>query len=303
MLEEIGADRGYRAAAPVLSPEGRTLGALCLVDPDRRTLLSGLQRRLLAELGDLAISAFELRPTLPIGAPWSGAADPLLVAADLCPEPVAVFDGEGKCLLRNGLFASLLGSDGTVIAGNAALSAIADARGREAEWLADRLARDTVPVGIYRVCRADGTWICVEERRTRRGRSLLARIETGETYGGDLDGAALFERCPAPMFLFDRETRRLMAVNAAALALYGWDRDAFLALPLDAIGPLGRDPDQEHPRPHRSLAEAEHWVHRNRTGDPLPVAGRTAAFTYRGRPSVLVTVVQHGSSPKGAVAA
>ena len=116
VLEEIGAERGYRAAAPVLSPEGRTLGALCLVDPDRRTLLSRLQRRLLAELGDLARSAFELRPTLqgarPTGPSSTGAANPLLVAADHCPAPIAVFDAEGKCLLRNSLFASLLGLDG-----------------------------------------------------------------------------------------------------------------------------------------------------------------------------------------------
>ncbi len=307
VLEEIGAERGYRAAAPILSPEGQTLGALCLVDPDRRTLLSGLQRRLLAELGDLSRSAFELRPalrgTLSTETSSTGAADPLLLEADRCLAPVAVFDAEGKCLLRNGLFASLLGSDGTAISGNAALSAISDARGREAEWLADRLAPATMPVGIYRVCRADGTWICVEERRTSAGRSLMARIETAEAFGGDLDGAALFERCPAPMFLFDRETRCLMAVNAAALAFYGWDREAFLALSLDTIGSLGPDPDQDKPGPQQGLPEAERWVHRNRAGDPLQVVGRTAALTYRGRPSVLVTVVEHTSLTNGAVAA
>ena len=308
VLEEIGAERGYRAAAPVLSAPGQTLGALCLVDPDRRTLLSGLQRRLLAELGDLSISAFELRPTLrdtfPNETSLSGAADPLLMAADLYLEPIAVFDAEGKCLLRNSLFASLLGSDGTAISGRAALSATSDARGREAEWLADRLARATVPVGIYRVCRADGTWICVEERRTPQGRSLMARIETEEeAFGGDVDGAALFERCPAPMFLFGRETRRIMAVNAAALVFYGWSREAFLALPLDAIGPLGPDPDQEKWKPNTGLAAAEHWLHRHRTGDTLQVAGRTAALTYRGSPAVLVTVVDHASLRNGAVAA
>ena len=307
VLEEIGAEHGYRAAAPVLSSEGQTLGALCLVDPDRRTLLSGLQRRLLAELGDLSVPAFDphaiLRGTFETDATKRDAADPLLEAADRHPEPIAIFDPEGKCLLRNGLFASLLGAPGTTSPGNAARPAISDAQGHEAEWLSHRLARDTKPVGIYRVCRADGSWICIEERRTPQGRSLMARSESADAYGGDLDGAALFERCPSPMFVFDRATRRLMAVNAAALAFYGWDRDAFLALPLEAIGPLGPDPDQEGFGQERGLAEAERWIHRNRAGDNLQMTGRTAALTYRGRPSVLVTVVETAVARNGAVAA
>ena len=74
------------------------------------------------------------------------------------------------------------------------------------------------------------------------------------------------------MFVFDRETRRLTAVNAAALAFYGWQRDAFLALPLETVGPLGQDPDQEGPGPHQGFAEAERWTHVNRAGDSLHVA-------------------------------
>ena len=201
VLEEIGAERGFRAAAPVLSPDKQMLGVLCIVDPDRRVLLSGLQRRLLAELGDLSVAAFEPRPTR-CGTPLTDAAPfgvgPLLMAADRYPEPIAIFDAEGKCLVRNSLFASLLGSDGRAVSGNAAPSAISDAQGREAEWLADQLSRQTMPVGIYRVCRADGAWICVEERRSPQGRSLLARIETAEAYGGDLDGAALSNAAPPP---------------------------------------------------------------------------------------------------------
>ena len=223
----------------------------------------------MAELGELSIAAFELRPTprgaLPTETPWSGAADPLLTLADLCPEPIAVFDEEGRCLLRNGLFASLLGSNGLAIPGNAALSAISDARGREAEWLTDRLARAVRPVGIYRVCRADGTWICVEERRTPAGRSLIARFEAAEAYGGDLDGAALFERCPSP------------------------------------IGPVGPDPEQECAG--HGFAEPERWVHLNPAGEARHVAGRTAALTFRGRPSVLVAVTTLPSFRTGQVAA
>ncbi len=306
VLEEIGAERGFRAAAPVLTPEGQTLGVLCLVDPTRRTLLSGLQRRLLTEFGQLSVATLDVRPDrreFPTAVPQVRAGDRLLEAADTCPEPIAIFDADGKCLLRNSLFASLLGSEGTAVSGNASPSAIAEARGRETEWLSIQLSREIMPVAIYRVCRGDGTWICVEERRTPHGRSLMARTEPAEAYGGDLDGAALFERCPSPMFVFDRETRHMTAVNAAALAFYGWDRDAFLALPLETVGPLGPDPDQESVGPNQGFAEAERWVHKNRAGVFLPVAGRTAALTYRGRPSILVAVTDHPSSRRDPVAA
>ncbi|MGE5186582.1 MAG: PAS domain-containing protein, partial [Acidobacteriota bacterium] len=35
----------------------------------------------------------------------------------------------------------------------------------------------------------------------------------------------LFDASPRPMWAFDRETLRLVLVNDAAVALYGWSRD------------------------------------------------------------------------------
>ena len=42
----------------------------------------------------------------------------------------------------------------------------------------------------------------------------------------------LFDRNPAPMWVFDPQTLRMLAVNDAALAQYGYTREAFLALVL-----------------------------------------------------------------------
>ena len=39
-----------------------------------------------------------------------------------------------------------------------------------------------------------------------------------------------FEKSPSPMCVFDRETQRCLAVNDAALRLYGYARDEFLGL-------------------------------------------------------------------------
>ncbi|WP_237478096.1 PAS domain-containing protein [Lichenibacterium dinghuense] len=280
VMEEVAPGPGFVAATPILSAAGRCLGAVVLLDGSRRTLLSGLQRRLFAEFGDLLLPALGAAPS-PAGD--GEAAARLQALADAEPDAFALFDLEGRCLLRNARFDALVGAaDPTAAqddeaAGGPVRPDLAGARGCEASWIALRLARDVDPVGVYRAALADGTWLSVEERRGPHGRSLLARVEAPDAFGGDGDLAQLFERCPYPMFVFDRDTRAVLAVNAAALALYGWDRDAFLRLDLDGIGPVGP-------------AASEGWTHRTRDGRALPVSGRTVDLAHRGRPAVLVTV-------------
>lgn len=48
---------------------------------------------------------------------------------------------------------------------------------------------------------------------------------------------ALFEQSPFPKFLYDNETRRLLAVNDAAILNYGYSRYEFLQLTLEDIRP------------------------------------------------------------------
>ncbi len=278
VMEEIVPGRGFLAATAILSDTGRCLGAVCLLDGGtRRTLLTGLQRRLFAEFGGLLSSA--------LAAPPRAASDPaaqLQALADADPDAFALFDPDGRCLLRNARFDALVGAAASGIAapGPGGRPELAGARGCEARWIAQRLARDVAPVGVYRAALADGTWLSVEERRGPHGRSLLARVETRDDFGSDGEMAHLFERCPFPMFVFDRDTRAVLAVNEAALALYGWDRDAFLRLDVGLIGPVDPSPADG----------AQGWTHRTRDGLPLPVAGRTIDLAHRGRPAVLVTV-------------
>lgn len=273
VLEELAPDTGFVAATPILSAAGRCLGALVLTDSDRRVLFTGLQRRLFAELGGLLATAIE-----PVPAAAAETAARLQTLADADAEAFALFDPEGRCLLRNARFDALVGHAAPGAGSAKARPDLAEARGREADWIALRLAREMAPVGVYRAALRDGTWLSVEERRSPQGRSLIARIEARDAFGSDGEAGHLFERCPFPMFVFDRETRAVLAVNEAALALYGWDRDAFLQLDLDGIGPV-------------APADApQGWTHRTRDGRPLPVSGRTIDLAHRGRPAVLVTV-------------
>ena len=45
----------------------------------------------------------------------------------------------------------------------------------------------------------------------------------------------LFEGSPLPMWVHERDARRILEVNDAALASYGYTRDEFLALTVDAL--------------------------------------------------------------------
>jgi len=47
----------------------------------------------------------------------------------------------------------------------------------------------------------------------------------------------LFENNPHPTWVFDRETLRFLAVNAAAVRKYGYSREEFLAMTLKDIRP------------------------------------------------------------------
>jgi PAS domain S-box-containing protein len=112
--------------------------------------------------------------------------------------------------------------------------------------------------------------------------SFFAHYESGQGTGYGLDKSrasermhrALFERNPQPIWLYDRASMRIVAVNDAARLVYGYSRDEFLSMsptdllpaddvadylkglpPLDATEPIDERSDagfrQAVPRRHR----------------------------------------------------
>src|SRR3989442_6121400 len=56
------------------------------------------------------------------------------------------------------------------------------------------------------------------------------RSEPGEPKTGEDPYRTIFERYPHPAWVLDRATLRILAVNDAALAEFGYAREAFLAM-------------------------------------------------------------------------
>src|SRR2546430_9324039 len=63
---------------------------------------------------------------------------------------------------------------------------------------------------------------------------------------------ALFQSTPYPMWVFDLETHRVLAVNGAAIKHYGYSREEFLALRIEDLRPA-----EDIPALHRHLERSE----------------------------------------------
>jgi PAS domain S-box-containing protein len=100
----------------------------------------------------------------------------------------------------------------------------------------------------------------------------------------------LFDHHPAPMWLFDPESLGFLAVNEAAINLYGYSREEFLAMTIDEIRP---DEDRDALRealadPTRGYVEPNVWRHRRKDGTLIDVAVSSNALQFEGHPARLV---------------
>jgi two-component system sensor histidine kinase UhpB len=101
----------------------------------------------------------------------------------------------------------------------------------------------------------------------------------------------LFERSPLPMWVVDTQTLRFLAVNEAALRLYEYSQEEFLAM---TAADIGRPEDQAVFRDIlRRDACAVHYGtfrHLKRTGEPIDIAGVGHLVAWRGHPARLVQI-------------
>jgi PAS domain S-box-containing protein len=103
----------------------------------------------------------------------------------------------------------------------------------------------------------------------------------------------LFDNNPHPTWVFDRETLRFLAVNAAAVRKYGYSSDEFLKMTIKDIRPpedvpvlldsVGRLPDG-----NESIGI---WRHRRKDGTDIDVEITSYALSFADRPAEVVVAV------------
>jgi len=125
---------------------------------------------------------------------------------------------------------------------------------------------------------------------TEMKRAQRALHESEERY------RSLFETTPNPMYIFDVETLRIVMVNEAAVARYGYSRTEFESMnvldlrPSDEAARLRRSMDQFReikPAPPAGAHAAGLWRHRCKDGTILIVEVFTHSLVFNGRACVL----------------
>ncbi|WP_180335848.1 sensor domain-containing protein [Pleomorphomonas diazotrophica] len=229
--------------------------------------------------------------------------NPVNAALDAAMEGIAVFDEEDRIVLWNRSYLDFYPElDGFIAQGlsfEALLrrglerGAYIDALGREEDWLRDRLERHTLPSSVEEQHRADGRWIRVEEHRTTDGGRVGIRIDISDLKRREAASRLLFEDSPVPMYLFDFETLRFLAVNRAAVARYGYTVHQFMTMSVLDI------------RPQRfrteTLDSIRNWIdsqtgnrlfrHLKADGTEIDVEVFTRQQIHNGRQAVLVTAI------------
>lgn len=109
-------------------------------------------------------------------------------------------------------------------------------------------------------------------------------------HGSEEGYRLLFENNPMPMWVYDQQTLRVLAVNELAICQYGYSRAEFLGLSIKDLGP-----PEDVPALVSYLSEAstgfrapKQWRLRKKTGTIIDVEIVSDPFMFSGRPARLV---------------
>jgi PAS domain S-box-containing protein len=131
------------------------------------------------------------------------------------------------------------------------------------------------------------------KRTAERAAEMETRIQRSEAAY-----RTLFQANPHPMWVYDLETLRFLAVNEAAVAKYGYDPAEFLGMTIEDIRPPQEVPrlrERIAGRDESRLQQAGLWVHRTKDGREIDVEIASHALDFAGRRArvVLANDVTH----------
>ena len=223
-------------------------------------------------------------------------------AIDILPEGIVFLDAEGRYVLWNQTYADIYKRSADVFRVGAKLEdtlRVGVARGdypaaigREEEWLKERLDLLRNPSGRHEQTLSDGRCILIEERRTSDSGVIGVRVDITEIKQREASFRLLYDENPVPMFVFAIDDLRILAVNDAAVAHYGYERALLLSKTLADIHHRneGEEPyDFETESPETQAGRT--WRHRKADGTVIDVALFSRRLTYEGRGAVMMAAI------------
>jgi two-component system, cell cycle sensor histidine kinase and response regulator CckA len=214
-------------------------------------------------------------------------------------DAILVFPPDLTILEANRRAEELLGCPKDQIVGRSYASFFArEDQGGLTEDHATLLAEGATRVQDRRVVRTDGSVVSVDVSASlvRIGEETVVLSilhDASDRKRAEAEYRLLFDRNPHPIFVFDRETLAFLAVNEAAVRLYGFSRDEFLGMTIKEIRPVEEVPallDYLATMPDSLSLKATQVIHRKKDGSILEVAGYSSPIEFRGRHAHLVLV-------------
>ncbi len=221
---------------------------------------------------------------------------------EMLPQAVCVFDAQDRYLLWNQKYAQTYPEIAHLLAPGAPFVDILRASlssGQQREfvdepetWLNHRLARHALPVSREEQELRGGHWLLHDDRRLADGGAIGMRIDITDLKRREASFRLLFQSNPVPMLMLEPETLQIVDVNEAAIDLYAYSREQFLAM---------SEPDL-HLAEEAELARntfgsiADHytgrtvWRHRTRGDDEVHVLVFVRALMHENRPSLVTAI-------------
>ncbi|WP_430641909.1 putative bifunctional diguanylate cyclase/phosphodiesterase [Bradyrhizobium brasilense] len=259
--------------------------------------VSGRSRRPAVEIGELVRQRAQAEAAI-AEARKSNAR--LREAIDILPQGIVFLDPEGRYTLWNKKYSEIYKRSSDLFERGARLEdtiriGVArgdypEAAGREEEWIAERLRKMYQPGERHEQVLADGRVVLIEERLTSDGGIVGLRVDITELKQREASFRLLFDGNPVPMILCALDGERILAVNDAAIAHYGYVRAEFERMTIRSLQAF----DAELPwAAGRSSDEqaARTWKHVRADGTLIDLAIYSRQLMHGDQPAMLLALM------------
>ncbi len=158
---------------------------------------------------------------------------------DMLPQAACVFDAEDRYVLWNEKYAALYPEIAPHLRPGIPFRDILRISLESGEmpemiddpehWIEERMKKHALPSSQDEQMLRDGRWLRHDDRRTPDGGAIGMRIDITDLKRREESMRQLFDANPMPMMLCEVGTLNILAVNEAAIALYGFSRADLLS--------------------------------------------------------------------------
>jgi len=226
----------------------------------------------------------------------------LTTAVNTMSEGLLMFDEQARLVLCNESYLAMYGLPGETVKPGCTLREIIEHRvrtgtlsaGDPGQYIADlRSAMAAGRTVNKTVALPDGRTIAVSSIPMAGGGWVATHRDCTDLKQREASFRLLFDGNPLPMWVYDNDSLRFLAVNDAAVDHYGYSREQFLSMTL-----LDIRPPEDHEAVRRvagsgggDYSTGRTWRHRKADGSEIEIAIFSRRLIYQGRPASLGAVV------------